>query len=319
MALDGFWPLVRENRMQTINWGIIGCGDVCERKSGPPLYQLAGSALVGVTCRRQELGQDFAKRHDCTYFDNVDSLVTDERIDAIYVATPSEVHLEHAQAALSAGKPVLVEKPMARNTAECDAMIASAATAQQALGVAYYRRCYPSILRIRDLLASGAIGEPRRMWINDQFPTSHRLDLCHFFFGPAEKARVFDGPLPPDSAVDHGAIVELRHAKNVTSAMGVAWRENHDIEQIIIDGSDGRLVLADLKMGRLKLIKEWTCQDEDQPPLPFTHWGLMENFNNHLRSGSALACDGSAGRQSTVIEDFIANTAADGNWHPVIY
>ena len=127
------------------------------------------------------------------------------------------------------------------------------------------------------------------------------------------------GALPPDSAADHGAIVELRHDNNIVSAMGVAWRENHDIEQIIIDGTTGRLVLADLKAGRLKLIRDWTSTDEDQPPLPFTHWGLMDNFNAHLRSGSALACDGQAGRQSTVIEDLINEAAEDGAWQPVTY
>ena len=59
----------------------------------------------------------------------------------------------------------------------------------------------------------------------------------------------------------------------------------------------------------------------DQPPLPFPHWGLMENMNNFLRdpANAALACDGVAGRQSTVIEDFIAAVPADSQWKPVVY
>ena len=246
-------------------------------------------------------------------------MVARDDVDAIYVATPDAVHHDHTIAALKAGKPVLSEKAMAKNTAECDAMIACAAEHNLLLGVAYYRRCYPSILRIQQLLQDQAIGTVKRIWINDQFPTSHRLDLCHFFFGPAQRARITIGQLPPDSAAEQGPIVELEHADGTISALGVEWRENHDIEQIIIDGDTGRLVLADLKAGRLKLIREWNCEDEDQPPLPFTHWGLMENFNQALRGEGPLACDGMEGRQSTVIEDLIAAVPHDGQWYPVTY
>ena len=114
-------------RMKTIRWGIIGCGDVCERKSGPPLYQLPNSELVAVTCRSVERGKDFATRHNCRYDAEIATLLADDSIDSIYVATPDAYHHEHTLAALAAGKQVMVEKPMASNTAQCDEMIAAAA------------------------------------------------------------------------------------------------------------------------------------------------------------------------------------------------
>ena len=182
----------------------------------------------------------------------------------------------HRIAALQAGKHVLCEKAMAKNAAECDQMIAAAEAAQRTLAVAYYRRCYPACCTW--LLHDGAIGTPQRIWINDQFPTSHRIDLCHFFAGDVVRMRVDEQPLPPDSNADFGPVLTAEHASGVTSIMNVDWRENHDIEQVIIDGDNGRIVVADLKAGRVKVVRGWSCEDHDQPPLPFTHWGLMDNF-----------------------------------------
>lgn len=142
-----------------VRWGIIGCGDVTEVKSGPGFQQAKGSRLVAVMRRNGALAEDYARRHGIArWYDNARDLVSDPGVDAVYVATPPGAHLEGALLAAAAGKPCYMEKPMARNATECDAMIQAFAAPRQKLFVAYYRRALPRFLCVRDLLANGAIG-----------------------------------------------------------------------------------------------------------------------------------------------------------------
>ena len=103
-----------------IRWGIIGCGDVTEVKSGPGFQQARGSQLVAVMRRNGTLAQDYARRHGVPqWYDNADALINDADVDAVYIATPPSSHKDYALAVARAGKPVYIEKPMAVNYGEC--------------------------------------------------------------------------------------------------------------------------------------------------------------------------------------------------------
>lgn len=142
-----------------IRWGILGCGDVTEVKSGPGFQKAAGSQLVAVMRRNGALAADYAKRHGVPrFYDDAHALVHDPEVDAVYVATPPGAHLDGALLAAAAGKPCYMEKPMARHTPECDAMITAFAAAHQKLFVAYYRRAMPRFEKVRELATGGAIG-----------------------------------------------------------------------------------------------------------------------------------------------------------------
>ena len=143
----------------TIRWGIIGCGDVCEVKSGPAFYKVPGSALSVVMRRNGGLAADFAKRHGVPRSTtNAEELIFDKDVDAVYIATPPGTHLSYALQVASAGKPCYVEKPMARSAAECRVMLDAFERAKQPLFVAYYRRALPRFLKVREILRSGALG-----------------------------------------------------------------------------------------------------------------------------------------------------------------
>ena len=142
-----------------VRWGIIGCGDVTEVKSGPGLQLAQGSALVAVMRRSGERAADYARRHGVPrWYDKADSLINDPEVDAVYVATPPDSHEDLSLAVARAGKPCYVEKPMARHAAECDRMVAAFRAARLPLFVAYYRRALPRFLAVRDLLESEALG-----------------------------------------------------------------------------------------------------------------------------------------------------------------
>jgi len=110
--------------MNTIRWGILGCGDVTEIKSGPALQKAEGSALVAAMRRDRAKAEDFARRHGVPRaYGDADALIHDADVDAVYIATPPSSNAELALRVAAAGKPCLGEKPMATSHAECQQMV----------------------------------------------------------------------------------------------------------------------------------------------------------------------------------------------------
>ena len=207
-------------------WGIIGCGDVTEVKSGPGFQKADGSMLVAVMRRDLSRAQDYARRHGVPRaYDRADALIADPEVDVVYIATPPSSHCELALAVAAAGKPCLVEKPMAMNHGECLRMIDAFTTRGLPLWVAYYRRALPRFLIVRDLLAANAIGRvtsvhvavtkplattERSNWRFDPAIAgagllfdlgSHCVDLLDFFLGPITGVAGF----PINTAAAYGA------------------------------------------------------------------------------------------------------------------
>jgi predicted dehydrogenase len=148
--------------MKTIRWGIIGCGNVTEVKSGPGFQKARHSALAAVMRRDAALAEDYARRHGVPkWYADAEALIRDPEVDAVYIATPPASHREYVLACAAASKPVYVEKPMALNYAECQEMIAACQAAGAPLFVAYYRRALPRFLKMKELVESGAIGQLR--------------------------------------------------------------------------------------------------------------------------------------------------------------
>jgi predicted dehydrogenase len=203
--------------MEKINWGIIGCGDVTEIKSGPAFNKVKNSQLIAVMRRDAEKVKDYARRHNVPkWYTNADSLINDPEINAIYVATPPSSHEEYALAAFQAGKPVYVEKPMSVNSASAMRMANVAREKNIKFVVAHYRRAQPLFKKIKQLLAEKVIGDtrfarlelykrslseeeiavPKTAWrvnpliaggglFHDLAP--HQLDLMYYFFGNVDK------------------------------------------------------------------------------------------------------------------------------------
>lgn len=205
---------------EDVRWGIIGAGNVCEVKSAPAMQKVAGSRLVAIMRRDAEKARDYALRHDVRkWYTDAEALIADPEVNAIYIATPPNMHLPYTRMAAAAGKPVYVEKPMARTYAECAEMIATCNAASVPLYVAYYRRALPHFVKIHTLLAEGKIGVVRTVHISMRqvllpdivakiennwrvIPeiagggyfydlASHQLDLLDFFFGPITQAAGF--------------------------------------------------------------------------------------------------------------------------------
>jgi predicted dehydrogenase len=145
-----------------INWGIIGCGNVTEVKSGPAFNKIEGSRLIAVMRRNKSLAEDYAHRHNVPkVYSDAHALINDNDVSAIYIATPPGSHMEYAIAGIEAGKPVYIEKPMAVNYHECLRINETAEKHGVPVFVAYYRRALPGFVKVKDLIVSGSIGKVR--------------------------------------------------------------------------------------------------------------------------------------------------------------
>ena len=163
--------------MKKIKWGIIGVGDVCEVKSAPAMNVIADSELVAVMRRNADKARDYASRHRVLRsYSNVDDLLAEPLINAVYIATPPSSHAELTQMAARAGYPVYVEKPMARTYEECKLMIDVCKKYNVPLFVAYYRRYLPNYQFIKQVIDEGRLGEIRSYSIALFRPPNPNLD-----------------------------------------------------------------------------------------------------------------------------------------------
>jgi predicted dehydrogenase len=146
--------------MQKIYWGIIGCGDVAEVKSGPAFQKCINSELLSVMRRNPEKVKDFAKRHKVlNWTTNADEILQNPEINAVYIATPPSSHLAYTLKAIEAGKHIYLEKPITLNLSEALQIKTALENSTSKLVVAHYRRKLPAFLKVKQLLDEKAIGK----------------------------------------------------------------------------------------------------------------------------------------------------------------
>ena len=326
--------------MKQIYWGIIGCGNVTEKKSGPAFNKVKGSRLVAVMRRDGAKAADYARRHGVPrWYDKAEDLIHDPEVNAVYVATPPSTHAEYAIAAMRAGKAIYVEKPMARTWSECREMNKVAEETGMPLFVAYYRRRLPGFLKVKEWLETGRIGKPRLVSVRlllpprpedldrDHLPwrvkpniagagyfydlASHTLDILDYFFGPIEIKEV-------QSVVKNMA--DLYDAEDTvlahfTFASGVAgegmWHfaaaPPDKTDTITIYGSEGSIRYSTFEVIPVRLVTE---KGEE-----LYHYKNPENIQyNLIRSivetlqGKAGACPSTgltAARTNRVLEEIV--------------
>ena len=203
--------------MEKICWGIIGCGNVTEVKSGPAFNKVEHSSLMAVSRRDEEKLADYVKRHQVPMsFTNALDLIHSDHINAIYIATPPDVREAYALEAMQLGKPVYLEKPMALNLAACKRLKAVSEKLGVKLSVAHYRRNLPLFMEVKNILSQDIIGAVKEVQITmlkktdkaaqDPFNwridpsiagggyfydlAPHQIDLVFYFFG---KPKSFSG------------------------------------------------------------------------------------------------------------------------------
>ena len=323
-----------------IRWGIIGSGDVAEYKGGPALYNVDGSKLIAVMSRREEKAKSFAERHGAErYYTSVEALLDDEDVNAVYIATPPDAHAEHVAMAAERGKHILCEKPMAQTVAECEAMIDVCREHGVQLMIAYYRRFFPVVVKMKALLDEHRIGElvrarvelagfytPRpdgeRAWLTEMgtsgggFMTdagTHRLDLFAHFLGDVKEVSAFTDTQTFDFSVDDASSVIMRFEGGVHATGAFNWNIGSPIDEFELCGTEGRILSRNLGRGELAVLADGETTETFELPAPdITHLGLVEHFVACLQSGTPNALPGEAGMQATRMTEAAYQSSKEG-------
>ena len=318
--------------MNPLRWGLLGAGDIVRKRVGDALREGRGCQLVAVSRANADLVEQFAGEIGARrWHQDWRDLVRDEEIDAVYVATPVHLHAEQTVAAAEAGKHVLCEKPMAMNAAECDRMIAACRDAHVRLGVAYYRHFYPVVIRIGQLIASGAIGEPvfaqmmasepfdprpgaPRHWLVERSQSGggpmadfgcHRLEVLLHLLGPLAHVSSMVARVALDREVEDTATALLQFERGACGMVTVSNAAAERLDTLDIFGTLGSLRVASLNTGDLVVRTSTGDGLESHPPASNLHLPLVEEFVDAVRSGRDPAVDGRAGRTIAAIQDRI--------------
>lgn len=320
--------------MGTIRWGILGCGNVTEVKSGPGFQKATNSALVAVMRRNGALAADYASRHGVAkWYDDAQTLIDDPEVDAVYIATPPNAHKELTLAVAAAGKPVYVEKPMALNHGECQAMVNACKAAKVPLWVAYYRRRLPRFLKVKELIETGAIGAPRALtitfygsWIapaNGKLPwrvqpeiagggffadlAAHTLDYLDYFLGPIVDvqggAANQGGHYPAEDIVSGSFVFE-----NGVRGTGIWCFDSFQrVDQTEIVGTKGKLTFSSFGTEAIRLTTSSGISDFPEPTPEHVQQPLIQTIVDELNGvGQCPSTGESAARTTWVMEQLLA-------------
>lgn len=323
--------------LKEVNWGIIGCGNVTELKSGPAFNKVEHSRIVAVMRRNAALAEDYAHRHGIPkWFSDADQLINDPEVNAVYIATPPDTHASYAIQAMRTGKPVYVEKPMARNYQECHEMIRISEETGMPLFVAYYRRSLPAFLKVKELIDDGIIGKPLTVNIRlhkssgekDQFPetqswhvnpeiagagyfydlASHQFDYLDFVFGPISEvygiAKNVAGFYTAEDTVS--AAFAFESGVSGTGSWSFVVPKGTEEDLIEITGTKGKLCFSTFQNGDVKLTTpEGTVSFSSKNPENIQHHLIRQIVQSIRGEGDCVSTGISAARTSWVLEEIV--------------
>ena len=291
--------------MSVVRWGLIGAGDIARKRVAPALRDLPDCELVSISRSKAELAEAFALEFGAPkWFADWREQIADPDVGAVYIATPVFLHAEQTIAAAEAGKHVLCEKPMAIGVSECEKMIAACRSNNVKLGIAYYRRFYPGIDRVKEIIASGEIGklavaqinvfeyfdpapdDPRHWFVeiekNGGGPMMdfgcHRIEVLINLFGKVTTVRstVSNAMLQHQVEDTASAIFQFENGTSATLTVTHAAMEPKDTLDIF--GTNGSIHIPVLNNGEIVIDAGGEVRRESHPPAPNIHAPLIGDF-----------------------------------------
>ena len=302
----------------------MGCGDIASKRVADAIARDDPSELVPACRRTPSKLHEFGERFEIPFLTtSADELIAREDLDAIYIATPVHRHCLQTVAAARARKHVLVEKPMAFDPVECQRMIAACETSKVKLGVAYYRRFYPVVHRIAELIAAGTLGRPLSIlattgnsnrFSHDDWRVvksfggggplmdigSHRLDLFLQLFGPVNHIQA-SCAMSPNFDAEEMATLLMEFRSGCHGVLQCYFGTVDAPDRLEIIGTDGRVCTEDLNGGDLTIITGNGRHTESLPPHENLHAPLISDFTDAILGDRPPTVSGQVGMATNQI------------------
>lgn len=322
--------------MKKINFAIIGCGDVTEKKSGPAFNKIEGSYLKSVMRRDKEKLVDYANRHKIeNYTTDYLDILKDESIDAVYIATPPNMHLFYTLEAAKYKKAIYVEKPMALTVKECKEMIEVCKEEGVPLFVAYYRREHDKFKKAKELVELNEIGEvrsfhyrytsktptldPNRSWLLRKEVAgggllydigSHMIDTMIYLFGEVKEAAGISSNQSKQFDVNDVTSGFIKFKNQIQGSIQLTFNGSEHEDKLTILGSKGTIELSIMSNEDITITKDGVVNTITFPNMEHVQMPLIKRVVNTLLSKDVLESTGMYGlRTQELLETFDNNTS----------
>jgi predicted dehydrogenase len=328
-----------------VRWGFLGAGNVTEAKASPiGAFTQDRSRVVAVMRTDIARAEEYAERNGIERaYSTVEELCADPEVNAVFVCTPHHLHKEHALDAIRRGKHVLCEKPLTITVEDGTELVEAAKRAGVVLAVAYYRRFYPVLERLAEIVRSGRLGTitsvqmvcrsysvPPRPPAGADRPTgwrtrpeqagggtltdigSHRLDLLFWLLGDARTVSASVERIETWLDTEDQANVTIRFANRVSGSLDVSWCSRSYRDSIVLYGTEGIAAVPDLEGTRLDVQTGTTTETiEVQPRSAATHRPLVTDFVRALNGDGDVRCSGADALRTTQIIELAYRTARE--------
>ncbi|OUI99103.1 Gfo/Idh/MocA family protein [Acetobacter cibinongensis] len=225
---------------KTVKYAVVGMGQIAQQSFIPGLSRADNSELVAFVSSGGEKSDALEKQYNVPSYryEDLDRLIASQDVDAFYLATPNERHIEHAVPILEGGKHLLIEKPMATSVEECEAILAAQKKGGGKLMVAYRLHFEPGTVDLVERVKKGQIGDP--VSFNSTFSQDVNLN------NHRAKGGFWGGPVPDMGAYPINAMCNLFASEPVeVSAVGLKTDPEHfefdDRVSVTLRFSDNRL------------------------------------------------------------------------------
>ncbi|PKB71004.1 MAG: hypothetical protein BZY87_07905 [SAR202 cluster bacterium Io17-Chloro-G6] len=334
-----------------LGWAIIGAGMHPHQKVAPAIGLTPEADLIAVLSRDQGRADAFAETHGAKVgYSNIDDLLADTRIDAVFVASPNALHAGHTVQAAKAGKHVLSEKPMATSVADALTMVEICQAKGVTLGLGFELRFHPAHLLARELVSEGKLGRVRlvqghwgrgergepehlprtglRGWWEDPAAMGggsvimglgvHVFDLVRFVMQQeiTEVSAMTDGQTAAQP-LEHIASMSLRLEDGTIANVSCGRMLPDTLNDFTVYGTDGRFTgratVWEARMGDVEVVSETVNQTESWESDYLANFvAELSDFHAALKEDREPAATGVDGLRSTEINSAVIQSAQTG-------
>ncbi len=310
------------DKLTTVQWGFIGCGEVTEKKSGPAFSLVEGSKVVAVMSRTKEKARSYAERHNIPrWYTDPQELIDDPEVNAIYIATPPSTHATYAIMAMKSGKPAYVEKPLSSNYEECGRINRISEKTGIPCFVAYYRRYLPYFQKVKELIRQDAIGTVINVQIRFAVPprdldynrtnlpwrvqpdiagggyfydlAPHQIDLLQGILGPIVEAKGYSANRGGLYETEDSVSACFRFAGGLPGSGSWCFvaHESAKEDRIEIIGNKGQICFSVFTYQPIALHTERGREEFEIENPPHVQLPLIKQVVEHLQQKTICTCD----------------------------
>lgn len=322
-----------------VQWGMIGCGNVTEKKSAPSFNKIPGSRLVAVGNRTPERAKNYAREHGIpTWHKNPFDVIRDPEVQIVYIATPPGSHMEYALQSIRDGKPVYIEKPMARTWEECQLINEAAAKRGIPVYVAYYRRALEYFGKVKEVIDSGLLGNLLYVNVQQHFPARdkdhdrkdppwhvipevsgggyfhdvgcHALDILFYFFGDPLEVKGYatnkGGLYEPEDTLS--VILKLPGSLLVSGSWNFITPEPFKRDLVEVAGDRGRIKFSMFSFAPISLIRETSRESFDIVQPEHIQMPFIRTIVNEMKGHGSCPSTGETAAVTSRVMDQILGT-----------